>query len=622
MQPIVPTRAPVRPRVTTRENGDSRPLEDVIQELAEDGCRELVWIVGESGCGKSTALAHLAAVIADDDRLVYYDEPKSFGIGVHDASQLVVATSITSAARNGVVLVLQPWGMDELVEYLLAVYPQECNSVINRLGREARQSWSPQVANIVLNRLAQDSSLADPAHALVEEIHDRFPKQKQFSAAAYACLTMLVGGSEPIATAARLTAKTGSSPETLRLLRHSSIQLSLAAESLMTALDSRRTYKALTRRLPFELIELVGRSCREQPSVLRRIEKLLESTRTDKAHPMAGSIMVQADSVWRPVPRRTGRWNLAGGYFPRVKWPVLDLSGAKLACCDFSGADLKTSVLYEADVTGTFFNSADLTGASLKRIHGPSANFFVTCLRDSDLSHANMRRAEFMDSNLSGSDLTRADLSGAILKSTEARNAILKEAILTGTFLEDCDFTGANFSNADLSRIDLRSNQLTGTSFERANLRQAQMEDIHITQARFAEAKLCSAHLTGSKFPDADFRKADLTGAFLAEIEWERANLRGADLRGATFHMGSSRSGLVGSPIAREGSMTGFYTDEREEMYFKRPEEIRKANLCGADLRGAKIEGVDFYLVDLRGSKFDPQHELQIRSTGAILSNE
>ena len=71
----------------------------------------------------------------------------------------------------------------------------------------------------------------------------------------------------------------------------------------------------------------------------------------------------------------------------------------------------------------------------------------------------------------------------------------------------------------------------------------------------------------------------------LADIDWEGACLREADLTGATFHLGSSRSGLVGSPIACEGSRTGFYTDDYDEQTFKSPEEIRKANLSGADLQ-------------------------------------
>jgi uncharacterized protein YjbI with pentapeptide repeats len=137
--------------------------------------------------------------------------------------------------------------------------------------------------------------------------------------------------------------------------------------------------------------------------------------------------------------------------------------------------------------------------------------------------------------------------------------------------------------------------------------------------ANFERAVLKGAYLTGSQMPAANFRGATLAFAGLAEIEWPDADLRDADLSFATFHMGSSRSGLVGSPIASEGSRTGFYTDELHEQEFKSPEEIRKANLCGADLRGAKIDDVDFYLVDLRGARYTPDQEDQLRSSGAIL---
>ena len=92
-----------------------------------------------------------------------------------------------------------------------------------------------------------------------------------------------------------------------------------------------------------------------------------------------------------------------------------------------------------------------------------------------------------------------------------------------------------------------------------------------------------------------------------------------ASLPESTFHMGSSRNGLVDSFLASEGTRTGFYTDEYEEQHYKSPEEIRKANLRGADLRGANITGVDFYLVDLRDAKYDEDQRQQFEKTGAIL---
>jgi uncharacterized protein YjbI with pentapeptide repeats len=136
------------------------------------------------------------------------------------------------------------------------------------------------------------------------------------------------------------------------------------------------------------------------------------------------------------------------------------------------------------------------------------------------------------------------------------------------------------------------------------------------------EANLQGAHLSGSKMPGADLRYTDLTGAYLAEIDWEDADLRGADLQAATFHMGSSRSGLVGSPIASEGTRTGFYTDDYDAMQFKSPEEVRKANLRGADLRGAKFfRTLDLYLVDLREARLDPDQLEHARHCRAILED-
>jgi uncharacterized protein YjbI with pentapeptide repeats len=47
----------------------------------------------------------------------------------------------------------------------------------------------------------------------------------------------------------------------------------------------------------------------------------------------------------------------------------------------------------------------------------------------------------------------------------------------------------------------------------------------------------------------------------------------------------------------------------------------KKRPCCGrrADLRGANLEGVDFYLVDLRIALYDPDQEMHLRRCGAIL---
>ena len=145
------------------------------------------------------------------------------------------------------------------------------------------------------------------------------------------------------------------------------------------------------------------------------------------------------------------------------------------------------------------------------------------------------------------------------------------------------------------------------------------LEGVRAQGLDFTRAKLCGSKWTESTLSNCKFRGADLSNARMAHIDWENCDLSGADLRGATFLMGSTRCGLVDSPYPSHGTRTGFYTDDYDDQYFKAPEEIRKASLVNADLRGANIRNVDFYLVDLRGAKFDAKQRNQFITTGAIL---
>src|SRR5262249_6934579 len=174
-------------------------------------------------------------------------------------------------------------------------------------------------------------------------------------------------------------------------------------------------------------------------------------------------------------------------------------------------------------------------------------------------------------------------------------------------------------SRATFAEADWRSARLDGARWHKARLPRCKFEWLTVTGADFSGAYLYGSLLTESSMPGAKFAHADLRNTGLADIDWEGADLSDADRGGASFPLGSSRSGLVGSPIAREGSMTGYYTDDFTEQDFKSPEEIRKANLCGADLLGAKVEGVDFYLVDLRDALYDDDQAAHFRACGAIL---
>ena len=189
-----------------------------------------------------------------------------------------------------------------------------------------------------------------------------------------------------------------------------------------------------------------------------------------------------------------------------------------------------------------------------------------------------------------------------------------RDALLTET-----DFIGANLDGAAFTGTDLRSCLFDGASLVGATLAKCNLEGKTLARPKFDYADFTAALLTGSRMHDGRFRHADFTSAGLADIDWENADLRDAEFIGASFHLGSTRCGMVGSTIASEGTRTGFYNDDYDDRERRPPEEIRKANLCGADLRGASVTGTDWYLVDLRDATYDDDQADHFRRCGAIL---
>jgi uncharacterized protein YjbI with pentapeptide repeats len=615
---VSPAFATVRPRVLMTRTGESHLLDDIVAEIADEYGSGFVRLCGQPGSGKSTAIAHLAAVFSYNENLNFLDDPTESQIAACPSHRLTIATMPSGGGRN-LELTLQPWGIDELIEYLLAVHHDACSSVIERLGSAARYRWLPAVAVIVLERFAADESLTNPVDALIHYIDELLPFPKQRLAAAQFSLAMLQGGSTPITDAtAKLTAAKVPS-EVKSLLRHEMVQLPVAAERIRTMI-SNGYFGDLERRLPRKLIKLVGRRVADTPKTIGRLAKLVSSRRAEASHAMAASILLAADPDWQ-LPTPTKPWTLGGGYFRGAKWPKVNLWRANLAACDLADADLADAKLDNAELLTARFDGARLIRASLTSIRATGVSFRGALLQQANFELATLINADFEGASLGKAQLRRADLTSAKFKSAHLQSADLSGARLSGAIFVDADLTDAGFQDAVLSGIDLRQAVLDGACFDKATMKAIQFEDVRAVRLRLANANLVGAHLTGTSFPGADLSGAILMGAGLADIDWENVSLAGADLRGATFHMGSSRSGLVGSPYACEGSKTGFYTDDYEDLSFKRPEEVRKANLCGADLRGARAEGVDFYLVDLRGAKMDRAVLEQARNTGTILAD-
>ena len=621
-------RAPLRPRAYVFGSTDTVLVEDEIARLLAEGQRGLVAILGLPGAGKTTALEHLAAVLPPDGRLRFLDNLDACPPGIVAPVRLVVYTAKTQRRQPHVaVYQLAPWTPDDLIEYLLAVHRPRCAAVMARVqpGDHGLLGGAPELWRAVLDRLAEDDALPDVRRALHRHLEAHLCDTDLLERARSGCLNQLLAPAAGFAIGLKELANPGFAVNLTHLLQNHAVQVLLASERIAADLHGEGDCDYLAKRLPRELVKASAGLVANDSRAVEHLHGLLAGP--SWSHAISASLVHANDKSWRPDPLRPPV--LAGAYLDGASWPKVDLHGQDLRQTDLSAANLwganlahvrawrinlTRACLHRAALDGIMAQFADVCFADVSEASACGGVFLGSNLRCSNFDSAALRNAYFGAARLTkatfrGADLSRARFSGTASGEPEGAAVRWKGA----------DFTDANLTEAVLANLCLRTAVWTGARFTRANLGGCDLEGLALPAADFEGAWLRGALLTGTSMPGADFRFADLRETGLADVDWEGADLRGADLRDCSFHMGSTRSGLVGSPVACEGSRTGFYTDDYDEQTYKAPEEIRKANLCGADLRGANIEGVDFYLVDVRGANYDPVQELQLRRSGAIL---
>jgi hypothetical protein len=93
----------------------------------------------------------------------------------------------------------------------------------------------------------------------------------------------------------------------------------------------------------------------------------------------------------------------------------VDLTGARLARANLSGADLSRVVLVGADLSGSTLDEGDLSFAELSRCSLAAASLTSADLRGANLREADLTTADLRGARLAGADLTGARLRGARL---------------------------------------------------------------------------------------------------------------------------------------------------------------------------------------------------------------
>lgn len=609
----------VRPRVVSPASEEVVLLEDAVESYLADHARGAVEVLGGAGSGRSTALAYIASCDFAR-RLVLLDDAHPKSVTKAAANRVVVYTSCQPFGIAEASYRLAWWDMDNLIEYLLARWPDRCASVMARFLADADRTLldgRPDLLCMVADQLARDEA-ANIRVGLRRALAELAGNDETLHDAQRLAAALLIKDHTRAAKAARILRRRGHHRPIVRAVHSRFVQILLAAERLCMLLRQYPMYDFLAHRLPSDFVAETGRLARTDPAAIARLRSLMEEC--DGAHtPTAASILAAADPGWRPAARPGHVF--AGACFTDVAWQDVHLSDAILDEAVFQNADLRGANLSRAWINRANLSRVQAAHANLSHARGLGTNFRGADLRYSHLSHGCFAGANFARAKLEHATARRTDFCHADFSSATLAHAVLTYCSFCKAVLKDVNMQGADLFGTDLSGQRLESADLSGASLVTAVLTGASMEYVEWPDVCFKEATLADAYLTGSRMKRADFRNASLRQAGLADIEWEDADLRSADFRGCSFHLGSSRSGLVGSPYPCHGSRTGFYTDDSGEQHFKAPEEIRKANLCGADLRGAIVEDADFYLVDLRGAKYDRQQEIHFRRCNAILES-
>lgn len=170
--------------------------------------------------------------------------------------------------------------------------------------------------------------------------------------------------------------------------------------------------------------------------------------------------------------------------------PALRLQGKRLAGADFTNSTAHQARVSRCDLSRARLAGADWSGAiirlsKLHRIEAAGAVFNSARIEDCAAIAADLRGAELSETGLTDSDFARADLSGAALSRARGESVGFSGADLREARLRGCDLPDADFRGADLRGADLSNGRFAGADFRGARLEGAGISGAVFAGARF-----------------------------------------------------------------------------------------------------------------------------------------
>lgn len=616
----------MRPRVLPSGDALREPvlLEELVADRLERGPGGHLHLIGPPGSGRTKALRHLAYRFGARGGLVLLDRTpheseldpsrpdlvvstgsatlfvtKAGGAGVPSVAASPSGAPSTGAARCETRL-LAPWSADDRLEYLLARHPAACGSVLARC--KDTFAWLDLAGHAALWAACLDELAREPAVRDVVEALARVLERALDAPASHAAVW----------DAAR---------------ENSSARLCLAAlEARRGLLQDPPSLEAWLRPWRPHTVEAVASLFPLEQEAVDALERL-----TLRGN---GAVRCKALGVLHLVdPTRSARALLSPEREPiEDKWrwvtlpgialPGASLRGWRLQACCLQRADLTEARLEGVHAARADFSRARLRGSLWASVDAPRADFSRASARGAVLWRCAMRRTNWTGADLGASRWDAVAAPECALDGASVEGAILRRCRLAAAELGSVDLSRAELDRCDLSGCDFRAARLEGTVVRNSRLCDTEWSGVAARGVELSQCDLCRAHFAGSVLTGCSLLGSSLVEAGLAHVTWVGCDLSGVDFTHASFHLGSTRSGLLLGAPPSFGTRTGFYPRDEVLDANARPEQVRKADLRECDLRGASLGRCDFYLVDLRGALLSREQVGHLRRCKAILDRE
>ena len=318
------------------------------------------------------------------------------------------------------------------------------------------------------------------------------------------------------------------------------------------------------------------------------------------------------------------RANLSNANLTGADLEQADLTGANLTGADLRGANLHRALLTAAILRGAdLCPSPAPVSTSLPATDIETTPTVLTeaKLKRAIFCNAKLAGCDFTGADLVQVDLSGADLSGAIMIGADLHDARLDGAILTGTVIElamlDDDavrtivvaggaveqhrpeMSIAEFANA------IKDHELwiesDGANGRRLDIDSMTIPHVKMTNRRLAFCRIRRCNIIGGEWINVDFRMSDFSFSCMPNINLEQSILRGLTaLRINCTGANLSSTDISALPLAgrneswpanfegsifRNVNLTGAKIDGAI---------MRKVNLSGANMDGVSVDNTDF----------------------------